>query len=133
MADDKNMVTLTIDDQQVTVPRGTMVVDAARSIGIEIPTFCWHPKLKPAGSCRICYVEIEKARTLMVSCATEVAPDMIVHTASEKVLQGRKAVLEFILANHPLDCPTCDKGGECELQNITFEHGVDDSEFDFKK
>lgn len=133
MSDDNNNVTLTIDGQQVTVPRGTMVVDAARLIGIEIPTFCWHPKLKPAGACRICYVEIEKARTLMVSCATEVVPDMVVQTASEKVLQGRKAVLEFILMNHPLDCPTCDKGGECDLQDLTFKHGVDDSRFDFKK
>jgi len=133
MSDDNNKVTLTIDGQQVSVPRGTTVLDAARSLGIEIPTFCWHPKLKPAGACRICYVEIEKARTLMVSCATEVGPDMVVHTASEKVLQGRKAVLEFILMNHPLDCPTCDKGGECDLQNITFKHGVDDSRFDFKK
>ncbi|RKX21131.1 MAG: NADH dehydrogenase (quinone) subunit G [Candidatus Zixiibacteriota bacterium] len=133
MSDNNNNVTLTIDGQLVSVPRGTTVLAAAKSIGIEIPTFCWHPKLKPAGSCRICYVEIEKARTLMVSCATEVAPDMVVYTASEKVLQGRKAVLEFILANHPLDCPTCDKGGECDLQNLTFEHGVDDSRFDFKK
>ncbi len=133
MSDDNNNINLTIDGQQVSVPRGTTVLEAARSIGIEIPTFCWHPKLKPAGACRICYVEIEKARTLMVSCATEVGPDMVVQTASEKVLQGRKAVLEFILMNHPLDCPTCDKGGECDLQNLTFKHGVDDSRFDFKK
>ncbi len=133
MSDDSNNINLTIDGQQVSVPRGTTVLEAARSIRIDIPTFCWHPKLKPAGSCRICYVEIEKARTLMVSCATDVAPDMVVHTASEKVLQGRKAVLEFMLMNHPLDCPTCDKGGECDLQNLTFKHGVDDSRFDFKK
>jgi len=133
MPDNTKMITLTIDDQKVSVPRGTTVLEAAQSIGIDIPTFCWHPKLKPAGACRICYVEIEKARTLMVSCATEVAPDMVVHTASEKVLQGRRAVLEFILINHPLDCPTCDKGGECDLQNLTFKHGVDDSRFDIKK
>ncbi len=133
MSDDNNKVTLTIDGQQVSVTRGTTVLAAAKSIGIDIPTFCWHPKLKPAGACRICYVEIEKARTLMVSCATEVAPDMVVHTASDKVLEGRKAVLEFILMNHPLDCPTCDKGGECDLQDLTFKHGVDDSRFDFKK
>ncbi len=133
MSDNGNKITLTIDGRQVTVDRGTTVLEAARSIGIDIPTFCWHPKLKSVGACRMCYVEIEKFRTLAVSCATECLPDMVVHTRSEKVLQGRKAVLEFILLNHPLDCPTCDKGGECDLQDHTFAHGIDDSRFDFPK
>ena len=133
MADNDNMVTLTIDDREVTVPRGTTVLEAAQQMGIHIPTFCWHPKLKPAGACRICYVEIEKMPKLMVSCATEATPGMVVHTDTEKVRQGRRAVLEFILANHPLDCPTCDKGGECDLQNLTFQHGIDRSRFDFNK
>lgn len=127
------MVTLTIDDQSVTVAKGTTVLEAAKSMGIDIPTFCWHPKLKSVGACRICYVEIEKFPKLMVACATEAMPDMIVRTDSDPVKKGRKAVLEFILANHPLDCPTCDKGGECELQNVTFAHGVDDGRFDFRK
>lgn len=133
MPDNDNKVTLTIDGQEVTVPKGTTVLLAAKSIGIEIPTFCWHPKLKPVGACRMCYVEIEKRPKLEVSCATECMPDMVVYTNSEKVKQGRKAVLEFTLLNHPLDCPTCDKGGECDLQDLTFAHGIDDSRFDFRK
>jgi len=133
MADDNNMVTFTIDGREVTVPKGTTVLEAAKSIGIEIPTFCWHPKLKPVGACRMCYVEIEKRPKLEVSCCTEAMPGMVVHTDSEKVKQGRRAVIEFTLLNHPLDCPTCDKGGECDLQDLTFAHGIDDSRFDFKK
>lgn len=130
---DENLVTLTIDGQSVAVPKNTTVLEAARSIGIDIPTFCWHPKLKSVGACRMCYVEIEKFPKLMVSCATDVMQDMVVYTNSDKVKQGRKAVIEFILANHPLDCPTCDKGGECDLQNLTFAHGIDDSRFEFRK
>ena len=133
MSDNDDKVTLTIDGREVTVAKGTTVLEAAKLLGIDIPHFCWHPKLKPAGACRICYVEIEKMPKLMVSCATPVAPGMVVHTDTEKVKQGRKAVLEFILINHPLDCPTCDKGGECDLQDLTFAHGIDESRFDFKK
>lgn len=126
-------VTLTIDGRTVTVPKGFTVLEAARSVGIDIPTFCWHPKLKPVGACRICYVEIEKFPKLQVSCATLAMDGMVVRTDSEQVKQGRRAVLEFILLNHPLDCPTCDKGGECDLQNLTFAHGIDDSRFAFQK
>ena len=133
MAEKDNSITFTVDGREVTVPKGTTVLAAAKSIGIEIPTFCWHPKLKSVGACRMCYVEIEKRPKLEVSCATEALPGMVVHTDSEKVKQGRKAIIEFILLNHPLDCPTCDKGGECDLQNLTFAHGMDDSRFDFKK
>ncbi len=129
----ENMVTLTIDGRQTTVPRGTTVLRAAKDLGIHIPTFCWHPKLKPVGACRMCYVEVEKMPKLQVSCALEAMDGMVVHTDSDTVRQGRKAVIEFILLNHPLDCPTCDKGGECDLQNLTFAHGVDDSRFDFQK
>ncbi len=127
------MVTATIDGREVTVPKGTTVLEAAREMGIHIPTFCWHPKLKSVGACRMCYVEIERMPKLQVSCATEVMEGMVIQTASEQVLQGRKAVIEFILLNHPLDCPTCDKGGECDLQNHTFAHAVDDSRYSFKK
>ncbi len=126
-------VTLTIDGRQVTVPKGTTVLEAALGIGIHIPSFCWHPKLKPVGACRMCYVEIEKFPKLQVSCATECSDNMIVHTDTNQVKMGRKAVLEFLLTNHPLDCPTCDKGGECDLQNLTFAHGYDDSRFEFMK
>jgi NADH-quinone oxidoreductase subunit G len=126
-------VTLTIDGQEITVTKGTTVLEAARKLGIHIPTFCWHPKVKSVGACRMCYVQIEKMPKLAVSCATEVMEGMVVHTDSDMVKAGRKAVIEFILANHPLDCPTCDKGGECDLQNLTFAHGVDDSRFAFRK
>ncbi|HWR81868.1 MAG TPA: NADH-quinone oxidoreductase subunit NuoG [Candidatus Deferrimicrobium sp.] len=126
-------VSLTIDGRPVTVIRGTTVLEAAAQLGIHIPSFCWHPKLKPVGACRMCYVEIERFPKLQVSCATEATDGMVVLTDSDKVRQGRRAVLEFILVNHPLDCPTCDKGGECDLQNLTFAHGFDDSRFEFQK
>jgi NADH-quinone oxidoreductase chain G len=126
-------VTLTIDGQTITVPKGKTVLESARSIGIQIPTFCWHPKLKSVGACRMCYVEVEKMGKLQVSCMLEAMDGMVVYTDSDEVRQGRKAVIEFILLNHPLDCPTCDKGGECDLQNLTFAHGFDDSRFDFQK
>ncbi|MEW5993638.1 MAG: 2Fe-2S iron-sulfur cluster-binding protein, partial [Candidatus Zixiibacteriota bacterium] len=128
-----NTVTLTIDGRSTSVPRGTTVLKAARQLGIHIPTFCWHPKLKAVGACRMCYVEIEKFPKLQVSCATEATEGMVVHTASDKVKQGRRAVIEFLLTNHPLDCPTCDKGGECDLQDLTFAHGFDDGRFAFRK
>ncbi len=126
-------VTFTIDGHSVTVAKGTTVLEAALGIGIHIPTFCWHPKLKPVGACRMCYVEIEKMPKLQVSCATEATDGMIVHTDTDTVKRGRRAVIEFLLINHPLDCPTCDKGGECDLQNLTFAHGYDDTRFDFLK
>lgn len=126
-------VTCTINGRQATVAKGTTVLQAALGMGIQIPSFCWHPKLKPVGACRMCYVEIEKMAKLQVSCATECANGMVVFTESDKVKQGRKAVIEFTLLNHPLDCPTCDKGGECDLQNLTFAHGYDDSRYEFNK
>lgn len=132
-AQDIQTVTFTLDGREVTVPQGTTVLQAALDQGIKIPYFCWHPKLKPVGACRMCYVEIEKMPKLQVSCATEARDGMVVYTNSDQVKQGRKAVIEFTLINHPLDCPTCDKGGECDLQDLTFAHGFDDSRFDFKK
>ncbi|MDH4155655.1 MAG: NADH-quinone oxidoreductase subunit NuoG [candidate division Zixibacteria bacterium] len=132
-AQGQGTVTLTIDGQQTTVARGTTVLEAAQALGINIPTFCWHSKLKSVGACRMCYVEIEKMAKLQVSCATEAVDGMVVRTDSDQVKQGRRAIIEFILLNHPLDCPTCDKGGECDLQNLTFAHGIDDSRFDFQK
>jgi NADH-quinone oxidoreductase chain G len=133
MTEPDNKIIFTINGREISVPKGTTILEAAKMNGIDIPTFCWHPKLKPVGACRICYVEIEKMPKLQVSCATEAMPGMVVYTESEKVKAGRRAVLEFILLNHPLDCPTCDKGGECDLQDNTFAHGTDDSRFDFDK
>lgn len=126
-------VTLTIDGRQVTVPKGTTVLEAARGVGIDIPYFCWHPKLDSIGACRMCLVDIDKMPKPVVSCATEAAPGMVVSTTSDRIVAARKGVLEFLLLNHPLDCPTCDKGGECDLQDTTFRYGVDTSRFTFPK
>ena len=110
-------VRLTIDGVQVTVPKGTLVIEAARQMGVMIPHFCYHPKLTPDANCRMCLVEIEKVPKLQTSCSTPVAEGMVVRTATLSVVQARRSMLEFLLANHPLDCPVCDKGGECELQD----------------
>jgi len=116
------MVTLTIDGQEVQVPKGTNVIEAARKLGIDIPYLCYHHQLTPYGGCRLCLVEIEKVPKLLAACNTTVADGMVVRTTGDKVKSQRAGSLEFILLNHPLDCPVCDKGGECELQNRTFEH-----------
>jgi NADH-quinone oxidoreductase subunit G len=123
------MVTLTIDEKQVTVEEGTTILKAAESIGIEIPTFCYHDKLEAVGACRMCLVEVEKIEKLQVACATTVTEGMVVRTNTPKVQAARKGVLEFLLINHPLDCPVCDKGGECELQNLVFKYGTDQSRY----
>ncbi len=117
------MINLTIDGQSVTVPEGTLVVEAAKQLGTHIPVYCYHPKMDPAGLCRICLVEIEKIPKLQIACNTQVAEGMVVHTTSPKVTEGRRGVLEFLLLNHPLDCPICDKGGECDLQDFTMTYG----------
>ena len=110
-------VTLTINGQAVTVEKGTLLIEAAKQAGVDVPHFCYHPKLKPDANCRMCLVEIEKAPKLQTSCNMPVAEGMVVSTNSPKVAEARAGVLEFILANHPLDCPICDKGGECHLQD----------------
>jgi NADH-quinone oxidoreductase chain G len=115
-------VTLTIDGQEVTVPKGTNVIEAARKIGIDIPYLCYHHQLTSFGGCRLCLVEVEKAPKLLAACNTLVADGMVVRTTTDKVKSQRAGTLEFILLNHPLDCPVCDKGGECELQDRTFEY-----------
>ncbi len=123
------MVTLSIDGKQVTVEEGTTILKAAEKLGIDIPTFCYHDKLEAVGACRMCLVEVEKMWKLQVACATPVAEGMMVKTDTPKVKAARKGVLEFLLINHPLDCPVCDKGGECELQNLVFKHGSDRSRY----
>jgi NADH-quinone oxidoreductase subunit G len=116
-------VTLTIDGEQLTVPAGTLLVEAAKRVRKDIPVYCYHPKLGPAGLCRICLVEVEKTPKLQIACNTVVAEGMVVHTQNAKVDDGRRAVLEFLLLNHPLDCPICDKGGECDLQDFSMAYG----------
>jgi NADH-quinone oxidoreductase subunit G len=121
------MVSVTIDGNVLSVPDGTLVVEAAKRLGTQIPVYCYHPKLEPAGLCRICLVEIEKMPKLQIACATRVSEGMVVHTSSAKVAEARKGVLEFLLLNHPLDCPICDKGGECDLQDFTMSYGPGES------
>ncbi len=116
-------VNLTINGCAITVEKGTTILEAARQNSIDIPHFCYHPKVEIVGSCRMCQVEVEKSPKLLISCATPVQEGMVVHTKSERALKAQKAVLEFLLANHPLDCPICDKGGECPLQDYTFRYG----------
>jgi NADH-quinone oxidoreductase subunit G len=122
-------VIVTINDQQVEVAPGTLIIEAAKKVGITIPTFCYDDRLKPVGACRMCLVDVEKMPKLIASCATPVAPNMVIHTDSDKVKAARKGVLELQLINHPLDCPTCDKGGECPLQDNTYLYGPATSEY----
>ncbi|HLQ31852.1 MAG TPA: 2Fe-2S iron-sulfur cluster-binding protein [Chloroflexota bacterium] len=122
-------VHLIIDGRQVEVPRGTLVIEAAKQAGIEVPIFCYHPKLKPVGACRMCLVDIQKMPRLQTACTTPVAEGMIVHTRNDRARAAQKGVIELLLVNHPLDCPICDKGGECPLQDNTFKFGLGTSRF----
>ena len=144
-------ITLKIDGRPVCVPEGTLIVDAARHAGIIIPVFCHHPKLEPVGMCRMCLVDIGRPQVdratgapilnddgtakisfwpkLETACTTPVSEGMVVWGATEKVMSARKDVLEFLLTSHPLDCPVCDKGGECPLQNQTMSFGPATSRF----
>jgi NADH-quinone oxidoreductase subunit G len=118
------MPKLTIDGREVSVPAETTVIQAAETLGIFIPRYCYHPGLSIAGNCRICLVQVEKAPKLQIACNTPVNEGMVVHTKSETAEDGRRAVLEFLLANHPLDCPVCDQSGECDLQNFYLDFGL---------
>jgi NADH-quinone oxidoreductase subunit G len=148
-------ITLTIDQIQVTAPAGTLIVDAAKKAGIDIPVFCYHPKMEPVGMCRMCLVEIGRPSIdratnqpvlnedgsvklqfgpkLETACTTPISEGMVVITASEKVKAARKDVLELLLTSHPLDCPVCDKGGECPLQNLTMRFGPATSRFEYSE
>ena len=127
------MPKITIDGKTFEVKEGLTILQAAQEIGIDIPHFCYHPGLSIAGNCRMCLVEVEKVPKLVIACATRVMDGMVVHTKSEKVQKARNAVLEFILINHPLDCPICDEAGECKLQNYTYIYGPGKSRFDEEK
>jgi NADH-quinone oxidoreductase subunit G len=122
-------VKLTIDGKAVTAPPGTLVIDAAKTVGIEIPAFCYYEGLSLAAACRMCLVEVEKMPKLMTACTLPVAEGMVVRTETPQVATARKYTLEFLLTNHPLDCPVCDKGGECELQDMTFRYGAGESRY----
>ncbi|MGB8481581.1 MAG: NADH-quinone oxidoreductase subunit NuoG [Acidobacteriaceae bacterium] len=122
-------VTLTVDGKTITAPAGTLLIEACRKVGIEIPAFCYYPGLSLQAACRMCLVRIEKMPKLQTACTTPIAEGMIVSTETDEIKQARKAMLELVLANHPLDCPVCDAGGECELQDMTFKYGAGGSQF----
>jgi len=120
---------LTIDGRAVTAVPGTLLINAAREVGIEIPSFCYYDGLSQPAACRMCLVEVEKTPKLQVACTLPVAEGMVVRTGSPVVHEARRGTIEFLLTNHPLDCPVCDKGGECELQDMTFRYGMGESRF----
>jgi len=127
------MPKIIIDGKECEFAPGQTVIQAARENGIDIPHFCWHPSLSVSGNCRVCLVEIEKMPKLVISCATLAADGMVVQTKSPKVVAARNAVMEFILINHPLDCPICDEAGECKLQDYAYKHSVGESRFTEEK
>ncbi|OFV99984.1 MAG: hypothetical protein A3H28_14845 [Acidobacteria bacterium RIFCSPLOWO2_02_FULL_61_28] len=124
-----NTVKLTVDGRALQAPAGSLLIEACRSAGIEVPSFCYYPGLSLQAACRMCLVEIEKTPKLQTACTVPVAEGMVVRTATLSVVQARRSMLEFLLANHPLDCPVCDKGGECELQDMVFRYGAAESRF----
>ncbi|MGH9771935.1 MAG: NADH-quinone oxidoreductase subunit NuoG [Candidatus Acidiferrales bacterium] len=122
-------ITFTLDGRTVTTPSGTLVIEAAKAQGIEVPSFCYYPGLSLQAACRMCLVEIEKMPKLQTACTLVATEGMVVKTDTQQVHNARKNMIEFLLSNHPLDCPVCDKGGECELQDMTFRYGLDKTRF----
>ncbi len=122
-------VNLTVDGKKITAPAGSLLIEACKSVGIEVPSFCYYPGLSLQGACRMCVVKVEKMPKLQTACTTVVTEGMVVATDSDEVRQARKAMVELLLGNHPLDCPVCDAGGECELQDMTFSYGAAESKF----
>jgi NADH-quinone oxidoreductase subunit G len=127
------LVNLTVDGRQIAVPKGTTVLQAAIEAGVQVPYYCYHPGLGIDASCRVCLVKIEKMPKLQTSCSTPVAEGMVVHTRDAESIEGRAGVFEFLLINHPLDCPVCDKGGECPLQDFSYTFGNAESRMDFPR
>jgi len=126
---EQKQIAFTLNGQKVTVPAGTLVIEAAKRQGIEVPSFCYYPGLSLQAACRMCLVDVEKAPKLQTACTLVAVDGMVVKTDTPQVHKARKDMLEFLLSNHPLDCPVCDKGGECELQDMTFRYGLDHSRF----
>ena len=123
------MLNIEIDGKPLQVPPGTTVIEAAHSLGIYVPHFCYHKKLSIAANCRMCLVQVEKAPKPLPACATPVTEGMKVCTASEQAVTAQKGVMEFLLINHPLDCPICDQGGECQLQDLAVGYGGSSSRY----
>ncbi|HXW63281.1 MAG TPA: NADH-quinone oxidoreductase subunit NuoG [Candidatus Acidoferrales bacterium] len=130
---DPTQITFTLDGRPVSVSPGTLVIDAAKTQGIEIPSFCYYPGLTLCAACRMCLVEVEKMPKLQTACTLVATDGMVVKTTTDQVRRARKEMIEFLLSNHPLDCPVCDKGGECELQDMTFRYGLDKTRFTEEK
>src|SRR5216117_187197 len=126
-------VTFTVDGKKLTAAAGTLLIEACKSVGIEVPSFCYYPNLSLQGACRMCLVSIEKMPKLQTACTTVASNGMVVHTENDEVANARKSMLELLLTNHPLDCPVCDKGGECELQDMVFRYGAGESRFTEEK
>jgi len=122
-------VNITVDGKKVTAPAGTLLIEACKSVGIEVPSFCYYPNLSLQGACRMCLVKVEKMPKLQTACTTVIGEGMIVSTDTPEIHQARKSMVEMLLGNHPLDCPVCDAGGECELQDMTFSYGAAESKY----
>src|SRR5580692_5026677 len=122
-------VNLTVDGKKVTAPAGTLLIEACKSVGIEVPSFCYYPNLSLQGACRMCLVKVEKMPKLQTACTTVISEGMMVSTDTPEIHQARKGMVELLLGNHPLDCPVCDAGGECELQDMTFSYGAAESKY----
>jgi len=129
MPDAPKLVSLTVDGKAVSAPAGTLLIEACKTVGIEVPSFCYYPNLSLQGACRMCLVKIEKMPKLQTACTTVIGEGMIVTTESDEIKQARKSMVEMLLGNHPLDCPVCDAGGECELQDMTFSYGAAESKY----
>jgi NADH-quinone oxidoreductase subunit G len=122
-------VNITVDGKKVSAPAGTLLIEACKSVGIEVPSFCYYPNLSLQGACRMCLVKVEKMPKLQTACTTAIGEGMIVATDTPEIHQARKGMVELLLGNHPLDCPVCDAGGECELQDMTFSYGAAESKY----
>jgi NADH-quinone oxidoreductase subunit G len=129
MAETPTLVNITVDGKKVAAPAGTLLIEACKSAGIEVPSFCYYPNLSLQGACRMCLVKVEKMPKLQTACTTVISEGMAVTTDSAEIHQARKSMVELLLGNHPLDCPVCDAGGECELQDMTFSYGAAESKY----
>ena len=129
MADSPKLVNITVDGRLVSAPAGTLLIEACKTVGIEVPSFCYYPNLSLQGACRMCLVRVEKMPKLQTACTTGITEGMVVVTDNDEIRQARKSMVEMLLGNHPLDCPVCDAGGECELQDMTFSYGAAESKF----
>ncbi len=129
MSSTSKLMNITVDGKAVTAPAGALLIEACKTVGIEVPSFCYYPNLSLQGACRMCLVKVEKMPKLQTACTTVIGEGMIVTTDSDEIKQARKSMVEMLLGNHPLDCPVCDAGGECELQDMTFSYGAAESKY----